>query len=137
MSFLVDSNVLSEQTKPQPHHRALAWLDENDPNIVLNPIILGEIEFGIRTLAAGHRRTSLLKWFTAGVQLLPVLPIDALTAVSWAGLLTELHRKGRTMPVKDSLIAATARQHNLIVATRNVADYKYAGVGLINPFASK
>ncbi len=132
MSFLVDSNVLSEQTKPLPHQRALAWLDENDPNIVLNPIILGEIEFGIRTLAAGHRRTTLLKWFRAGVQLLPVLPIDALTAVSWAALLTELHRKGRTMPVKDSLIAASARQHGLVVATRNVADYKYAGVELVH-----
>jgi predicted nucleic acid-binding protein len=134
MSYLVDSNVLSEQTKPQPDQRALAWLNENDANIVLNPIILGEIEFGIRTLPAGRRRTGLLKWFTAGVQLLPVLPIDAVTAVSWAGLLAELHRKGRTMPVKDSLIAATARQHGLSVATRNIADYKYAGVGVINPF---
>lgn len=63
-----------------------------------------------------------------------VLDMDATTAAEWAGLLADLRRKGRAMPVKDSLIAATARQHGLTVATRNISDYSNAGVKLINPF---
>ena len=65
---------------------------------------------------------------------LQVLAVDADTARVWANLLAELKRKGRAMPVKDSLIAATARQHGLTVATRNVDDYRHAGVALVNPF---
>jgi predicted nucleic acid-binding protein len=66
--------------------------------------------------------------------LLPVLPIDAGTAHAWSRLVASLRQKGLAMPVKDSLIAANAIQHGLTVATRNVADYKVAGVKLINPF---
>jgi predicted nucleic acid-binding protein len=134
MRFLVDADVLSEQTKPYPNPNVIDWLRDNDPDVVLNPIILGELEFGILKLAAGRRRAKLLEWFTAGVQTLPILSIDAATAAVWASLLVELRRKGRAMPVKDSLIAASARQHDLAVATRNVHDYKYARVELINPF---
>lgn len=134
MRFLVDTNVLSEQTKPQPDQRAIDWLVENDADVVVSPIVMGELEFGILLLPAGRRRTQLLEWFTTGARSLPLLSIDAGTATAWAGLLADLHRKGRTMQVKDSLIAASARQHNLKVATRNVTDYKYAGVGLVNPF---
>jgi toxin FitB len=60
--------------------------------------------------------------------------LDAGTARIWAGLLAELKRAGRAMPVKDSLIAATARQHRLTVATRNVGDYRHSGVAIVNPF---
>jgi hypothetical protein len=65
-----------------------------------------------------------------------VVAFDGETASNWSRLLAELHRKGRAMPIKDSLIAASARQHRLTVATRNVTDYKYAGVSLANPFAT-
>ncbi len=134
MMFLVDTNVLSEQTKPQPDRHAIDWLIENDSGVVVSPIVMGELEFGILMLPAGRRRTRLLAWFMTGVRSLPVLSIDAATATAWAALLADLHRKGRTMQVKNSLIAASARQHNLTIATRNVTDYKYAGIGLVNPF---
>ena len=127
MDYLVDANVLSEATKPQPAPAVIHWLRVHDRDMVVNPIILGEIEYGILLLPAGRRRTRLQKWFTDGVQRLRVVDIDADTAKMWAALLADLKRKGHAMPVKDSLIAATVRQHRLTVATRNVDDYRSAG----------
>ena len=135
MTYLVDANVLSERTKPEPAESVAAWLALHQRRLVVNPIILAELEYGILLLPAGRRRTRLEKWFSAGVTTLPVLDLDAGTAKVWAELLAELKRKGRAMPIKDSLIAATARQHRLTVATRNVNDYRYAGVAIVNPFA--
>jgi hypothetical protein len=134
VNFLVDANVLSEATKPQPAPSVNDWLRVHERRLVVNPIVLGELEYGILLLPAGRRRTRLQKWFAEGARKLFVLDIDAGTASVWAELLAELKRKGRAMPLKDSLIAATARQHRLTVATRNVSDYRHAGVLLVNPF---
>ena len=134
MDYLVDANVLSEATKPQPTAEVLDWLRMHERRMVVNPIILGELEYGILLLPPGRRRTRLVKWFAEGAKQLHVLDIDADTARVWAELLAELKRKGLAMPVKDSLIAATARQHRLTVVTRNVSDYRHAGVALVNPF---
>ncbi|MBU4271980.1 MAG: PIN domain-containing protein [Planctomycetes bacterium] len=134
MNYLVDANVLSEATKPEPAPAVVDWLRHNDRRLLVNPIILGELEYGILLLPAGRRRTRLHKWFAAGVKRLRVLDLDVEAAKVWAGLLAKLKRNGRAMPIKDSLIAATARQYRLTVATRNVHDYRHAGVGLVNPF---
>ena len=134
MIFLVDSNVLSEPTKPAPSERVLEWFAKHDRALATSPVILGELQYGINSMPAGRRRTRLQKWFAAGVSTLQFFEIDAVTANEWAKLLIELRRKGRMMPVVDSLIAATARQHGLTVATRNTADYRHAGVKLVNPF---
>jgi toxin FitB len=134
VNFLVDANVLSEATKPRPAPSVLDWLRDHDRYLVVNPIILGELEYGILLLPAGRRRTRLQKWFSDGVKKLRVLDLDIDTAKVWAGLLAELIRRGRAMPIKDSLIAATARQYRLTVATRNVDDYRHADVAIVNPF---
>jgi predicted nucleic acid-binding protein len=68
------------------------------------------------------------------VQHLNVVEIDAATAAVWAKLLADLKRKGRAMPIKDSLVAATAIQYGFTVATGNAADFRYARVRLVNPF---
>ena len=135
MKFLVDANVLSEATKPEPDPRVLIWLRENDHEIVVNPVVLGELEYGILLLPAGRRRTRLQQWFADGVRRIRVLDFDAETASAWAQLLASLKKKGLAMPIKDSLIAATALVHGLTVATRNTADYRNAGVPLVDPFA--
>ena len=134
MKFLVDADVLSEGTKPQPAAHVVAWLRKHDSDLAVNPVILGELEYGILLLPAGRRRKSLLDWFAAGIQQLNVIEIDATTASVWAKLLADLKRKGRAMPVKDSLIAATAKQHGLTIATRNAADFRHCGVPIIDPF---
>ena len=136
MKYLVDADVLSEATKPAPAQRVTDWLRKYDRDLAVNPIILGELEYGILLLPAGRRRKRLLEWFEGGVGRLNVIAFDAATAGVWAKLLADLKRKGRAMPIKDSLIAATARQHGLAVVTGNSADFRYTGVHIVNPFKS-
>jgi predicted nucleic acid-binding protein len=133
--FLADANVLSEATKPQPNSSVLRWLVRHQAVLAVNPIVIGELQYGIMLLPSGKKRARLQSWFAAGIAHLPVLDLDSGTAMEWAMLLTELKRRGRAMPIKDSLVAATARQHKLAVATRNVTDFAHAGVRIVNPFS--
>ena len=132
--YLVDANVLSEATRPEPSPAVIQWLRDHEADLVVTPIVLGEIEYGILLLPAGKKRTQLLSWLRLGVQKLRVLDLDTGTATVWAALLARLKRKGQAMPVKDSLIAATAIQHRLTIVTRNVADFRHVGVPIITPF---
>lgn len=134
MSVLVDANILSEGTKAHPAPSVLEWITENADEIVVNAIIVGELLYGVLALPDGRRREHLLEWFESGVDCLPLIPIDSGTAHVWAALNAELKRIGRKMPIKDSLNAATALQHDLVVATRNTADFHHAGVKAVNPF---
>lgn len=136
MRYLVDANVLSEPTKPAPHASVVQWLRRNERDIAVDPIILGEIRFGILLLPRGKRRSSLERWFDDGVQRLLCIPWEGETGLRWARLLADLRASGRAMPIKDSLIAATALVHDLVVVTRNRADFEKADVGVINPFAN-
>jgi predicted nucleic acid-binding protein len=134
--YLVDANILSEPTRPTPNLNVVAWLRRHEHEIVVDPIILGEVRFGILLLAKGRKRTALERWFDGGVRRLHCLPWEAETGLRWAQLLAGLRAAGRAMPIKDSLIAATALVHDLTVATRNRADFQNAGVRIIDPFTS-
>ncbi len=135
MKYLVDANVLSEPTKPTPDPRVVAWLRAHERDIAVDPIILGELRFAILILPKGRKRSGLERWFDAGVGRLHCLPWDGDTGLKWAGLLARLRATGKAMPIKDSLIAATAAVHGLAVATRNRADFVNAGVRIVDPFA--
>lgn len=134
MKHLVDVNVLSEATKPHPDSRVVDWLRKNEAGLVLDPVVLGEIRLGVLLLPAGNRRRALETWFNLRIGSMICLAWDATTALRWAELLATLRKKGRAMPLKDSMIAASALAHDLTVATRNVMDFKLAGVRVINPF---
>jgi toxin FitB len=134
VKYLVDANVLSELTRPDPRPAVVAWLRRHERLIAVDPVILGEIRFGILLLPRGKRRTRLERWFDEGVRRLHCLPWEAETGLRWAELLARLRASGRSMPIKDSLIAATALAHRLAVVTRNVADFERAGCEVINPF---
>jgi predicted nucleic acid-binding protein len=112
-------------------------LREHERDIVVDPVILGEVRFGILLLPKGKRRTRLEGWFHAGAQRLHCLPWEAETGLRWAELLARLRASGRAMPIKDSLIAATALVHGLVIATRNRTDFEPAGVKIIDPFQAK
>jgi hypothetical protein len=134
MRFLVDANVLSEVTRPSPAPQVLDWLATNEAHLAVNPVILGEIEYGILLLKVGARRNRLLEWFRVGVQKIHVFDFDAATASMWAQLLAQLRGNGKSMPVKDSMIAASALTHKLTVVTRNIRDFEPCGVKILDPF---
>src|SRR5438132_6582127 len=121
--ILVDASVLSEPTKPVPAPQVVDWLRENERELVVDPVILGELRFGIEILPRGRRRARLETWFDEGVARMRCLAWDGITGLRWAKLLADLRARGRAMPVKDSLIASTALAHGIKLATRNVRDF--------------
>jgi len=133
LSHLVDANVLSEATKPEPAARVVEWLRRNERSIVVDPIILGEVRYGILLLPRSARRTELERWFDQGVARIECLPFDAEVGQRWAQLLADLRRRGRPMSVKDSLIAASALAHDMAVVTLNQRDFEPARVRLLDP----
>jgi predicted nucleic acid-binding protein len=135
VKHLVDANVLSEATKPDPDPRVVEWLRRNERSIVVDPIILGEVRFGILLLARGARRDELERWFEQGIGRIQCLPWDSVVGIRWAQLLADLRRSGRPMSIKDSLIAATALAHDLALVTLNQRDFKPARVTLVDPSA--
>lgn len=135
MKFLVDANVLSEATKPEPDPRVVAWLEQHERELAVDPIILGELRFGILLLPRGRRRARLERWFATGIRRLHCIPWEADCGLRWAELLADLRKSGRSMPIKDSLIAATALAHGLVVATRNRQDFERAGLEVVDPFS--
>jgi toxin FitB len=134
VKYLVDADILSEPTKRLPDPRVVDWLRAHEPDIAVDPVILGELRFGILILPKGKKRRALERWFDAGAGRLYCLPWDADTGLKWAELLAHLRKTGKTMPIKDSLIAATAIVHGLAVATRNRIDFAKAGVHVVDPF---
>jgi len=136
VKYLVDANVLSEPTKLAPNGQVVAWLRRNERELAVDPVIVGEIRFGIFLLPAGRRRQRLERWFEEGVKRVECLAWDVETGLRWAKLLADLRKRGQAMPVKDSFIAATALHHNLAVATRNRVDFEKAGGKVVDPFLS-
>lgn len=134
MTYLVDANVLSEPTKAAPNAQVVAWLNAHEDEPVVDSIVLGELCVGILGLRQGRKRTQLERWFQQVVEAIHCLPWDAAVSQRWARLVVELKAKGRILPLLDSMIAATALQHDLTVATRNKSDFEKTAVKVFNPF---
>jgi len=134
MIYLVDANVLSEPTKQTADSRVVAWLNANESNLIVDSIIIGELRIGILTLPRGRKRDRLEQWYETLVETIDCIPWDATISRRWAALVVELKRKGETVPLLDGMIAATALQHDLIVATRHTRDFQKTGVKTLNPF---
>jgi toxin FitB len=131
--YLLDTNVVSELRKPRPHGAVLAWLQSVDEaRLYLSAVTLGEIQAGIELTREQNeaKAAEIEAWLELLASAYNVLPMDASTFRHWARL---MHRRSDTL-YEDAMIAATAKTHNLVVATRNVADFVTLGVEIFNPF---
>lgn len=136
MSYLVDTNVLSELAKVAPDAQVLAWLRSHEPRFYVSAITLGELRRGIERLDEGRRKISLQAWLVQLCGRLEgrILSFNRATAHVWGQLMAGWEKHGTVIPSLDGQIAATAHRHGLVLVTRNEADFRHSGVRLLNPF---
>ena len=135
MSYLVDTNVISELVRPKPAKAVLAWF-ENIPSEALHisVLTLGEIRKGVEQMPDGARREKLRLWLEHklvdwfGTR---ILLVDIPVADRWGRLVAQM---GRPVPSIDSLLAATALHYELRLVTRNQKDFGYPGLEVVNPW---
>lgn len=139
MTFLLDTNVVSEWVKPQPNQAVIAWLDAVDEDrVFLSVMTLMELRHGIERLQPGKRRKRLQDWLEQELPLRfesRILDIDRAIAHECGALLAQQEAAGRPLGVVDAYLAATARAHGLTLVTRNDSDFK-AAVPCLNPWLS-
>jgi len=135
MSYLLDTNVLSELVRPKPDEAVLAWFaNVPDESLYISVLTLGEIRKGVEGVPDAKRKETLrvwlehtlLEWFGSRV-----LSVDVNVAETWGRLQADAQRP---VPAIDSLLAATALHHELRMVTRNAKDFAYAGLEVINPW---
>ncbi|TAF49313.1 MAG: type II toxin-antitoxin system VapC family toxin [Oscillatoriales cyanobacterium] len=138
MSFLLDTCTVSELVARQANRQVVEWIERQDEtNLHLSAVTIGEISRGIARLPRSRRRQELEAWLQNA---LPhrfenrILALDRDVMTTWGELVGECENRGRPLPVFDSLIAATARHHQLVLVTRNERDFEGTGVELLNPW---
>jgi toxin FitB len=138
MKYLLDTCVISELVKKEPHPAVIRWLNGCDENrIYMSVLTIGELMKGIAKLADGDRRERLQSWVTNDLAVRfeqRLVEIDTEVAWAWGMMLGDAERRGEKLPVIDSLIAATANVHSLIVVTRNVQDMERCQAKVFNPW---
>lgn len=138
MSYLLDTCVISEFVAAQPTEKVVNWLAELDPEAVyLSVVTLGEIQKGIEKLPASKRKEALRTWLKDDLLIRfhdRLLPLETGEMLTWGTLMSRVEAKGKPMPLIDSLIAATALHHDLVVVTRDQDDFAPSGVRLFNPW---
>jgi len=136
--YLLDTCLISELLKREPNARVLHWLDKQDENsLYLSVLTLGELQKGVSKLPEDKRKSDLQSWVNNNLCTRfegRILPIDVEVASAWGTLLGNSERRGKKLPVMDSLIASTAAVHNLTVVTRNIRDMQQCQAKVFNPW---
>jgi len=139
MKLLLDTNVLSEVTKPRPAEGVLNWLHGLDEDRTFISIVsIAEIRRGVALMDNGRKRDALDEWLTHD---LPqrfdnrTIPVEGAVALAWGDLMALAKRSGRGLASMDGLIAATAIAHDLTLATRNSKDFEGFGIDIVDPWA--
>lgn len=134
--ILLDTNVLSEFTKPRPAPQVVDWLAENEPRLSLPTIVLAELRYGIERLPEGRRRLSLLRFWEETRRRFAgrTFGLDVAAAERYGCAVAAAQRAGRSVRVGHGQIAAIALSQRMTVATRDIEDWRPTGVRLINPW---
>lgn len=135
--ILLDTNVVSEAMKPEPHPAVRAWLnDQAAETLYLSSVTLAELLFGIAALPAGKRKNMLAQTLDGLMGLFRdrVLSFDVDAARHYAELAITAKTGGRGFPTPDGYIAAIAASRGFVVATRDTAPFEAGGVSVINPW---
>jgi predicted nucleic acid-binding protein len=137
VNLLLDTNILSEVTKPRPDERVLQWLHGLDEDrTFISVVSIAEIRRGVALMDNGRKRDALADWLALD---LPrrfdgrVLPVEGPVALAWGDLMALAKRNGRGLASMDGLIAATAVAHDMTLATRNTKDFTGLGFDVIDP----
>ena len=140
MSWLLDTCVISELTRPRPSGSVVNWIHACDENeLFLSVITIGELDKGIAKLPGTAKRTALEQWVRRDLAARfhnRLLAIDSNVAARWGALVGQSEARGQPLPVIDSLIAATGLQHDLTIVTRNTDDMERCGARCFNPWVS-
>jgi predicted nucleic acid-binding protein len=141
VSFLLDTNVISEWIKPEPNAGVVAWLAETDEDRVLISVIsLAELRRGVDRMDPGARRKRLDAWLRHDLPLRfegRVLGIDMAVADAWGAVVARQEARGRPIAPMDAFIAATAEVYGLTLVTRNVADFEASVERVVDPWTSR
>ena len=137
MKFLLDTCVLSELVKSKPEPSVLAWINtRKESELHVAAMTLGELQRGVARLPLSRRKTELTDWLEKlriGFEG-RIFPFTAETAVCWGEMCARAESDGRTLAAFDSIIAATAMEHRLVLVTRNEQDFSKVPIALINPW---
>jgi predicted nucleic acid-binding protein len=135
--YLLDTNIISNVTRPAPSEALTVWMAEQaDADLFISALTVAEIRRGVLEKPAGKKRRQLEQWFSGpeGPQALfagRVLPFDEGAALIWARLMSEGTAAGRPRSALDMIVAAVAQANDCIIATDNEKDF--AGLEVVNP----
>ena len=135
MNFLLDTNVVSDAMNARPNRKVVTWLGSQDfERLLISVLTIGEIRRGIEQMNVGQRQNNLRQWIDNDLlqkKRNQILPVTLAVAERWGQLSAAAKR---TLPQIDTLIAATAIHHNLILVTRNTRDFQFPGLEIFDPF---
>ena len=138
MSFLLDTNVVSEWVKPRPDPRVVAWLaDVDEDRVFISVVTIGELRHGIERLPSSRRRVRLDDFLREDLTQRfegRVLPIDTAVASAWGTIVARRERIGRPISTMDAFMAATADVHDLTLVTRNASDFRSSVKTVFDPW---
>ena len=139
--YLLDTNIISNVTKPNPSAALLAWMaEQTDNDLFISALTVGEIRRGLLEKSAGKKRALLEAWFVGpeGPQALfagRVLPFDEKAGLIWARLMADGTAKGRPRSALDMIIAAIADANGCVVVTDNEKDF--SGLKFVSPIRAR
>jgi hypothetical protein len=138
LTYLLDTNVISEWTKPRPDRGVVGWLEGADESsLYLSVVALAEIRLGIELLPKGRKRDRLTRWLEVDLALRfegRVIEIDQAIAAAWGQIVARGRALGAAPPILDAFLVATAIVHGMTLVTRNLRDVQRFGAAVLDPW---